>query len=253
MKKYVLLLLTVFCAGVIAQAQTKRVAIVTFYADKLIGANKLDEGARKSFYEMAEEGNEQFDIEPILIAFHKTFKDDYLESFPFEIIPEEAVLNDADYKAYELPESIRVNDNRIGVNSNRLIPIEGYQVLVSGGNMLRSWRTEAHMISALSDLDVDGVMYVTLYYTWEPKIAIGGMGNVGIKANILMELYNKEAKKVFSHEESAVSKKSVALVGAVPVMDYDKLIPMCENATEMLTKDLKKKIGKLTKKTNKAL
>ena len=246
MKKYVLLLLTVLLTGAFAQAQEKRVAIVTFYADKLIGANKLDEGARQSFYKLAEEENEQFDIEPIFKTFHKTFKDDYLEYFPFEVVPEEAVLNDAEYKAYQLPSSISVNENRF-------IPIEGYQVLVSGGNMLRSWRTESHMIAALSDLDVDGVMYVTLYYTWEPKIALGGMGNVGIKAHILMELYNKEAKKVFSHEESAVSKKSVALVGAVPVMDYAKLIPMCENATEELTKDLRKKIGKLTKKTNKSL
>lgn len=246
MRKYAFLLLALLFAGVWVQAQSKRVAIVTFYADKLIGANKLDEGARESFYELAEEGNEQFDIEPILKEFHKTFIDDYLESFPFEMVPEEAVFTDAEYASYQLPSSITVNEAR-------LIPIEGYKVLVSGGNMLRSWRTEAHMISALSELDVDGVMYVTLYYTWEPKIALGGMGNVGIKAHISMELYNKEAKKVFSHEETAVSKKSVALVGAVPVMNYDKLIPMCEDATERLTGDLKKKIQKLTRKTDKSL
>ncbi len=246
MKKYLLLLLTVFFTGILAQAQEKRVAIVTFYADKLIGADKLDAGARESFYEMAEEEHEQFDIEPILKEFHQVFRDDYLEAFPFEVVPEEAVWSDAEYTNYQLPSSITINENRF-------IPIEGYKVLVSGGNMLRSWRTEAHMISALSDLDVDGVMYVTLYYTWEPKIALGGMGNVGIKAHISMELYNREAKKVFSHEESAVSKKSVALVGAVPVMNYDKLIPMCEDATERLTGDLNKKLSKLTKKTHKSL
>jgi len=246
MRKYVFLLLTIFFAGVLAQAQSKRVAIVTFYADKLIGANKLDAGARESFYELAEEEHEQFDIEPILKEFHLAFRNDYLESFPFEVVPEEAVLSDAEYTGYQLPSSITINESRF-------ISIDGYKVLVSGGNMLRSWRTEAHMISALSDLEVDGVMYVTLYYTWEPKIALGGMGNVGIKAHISMELYNKEAKKVFSHEESAVSKKSVALVGAVPVMNYDKLIPMCQDATERLTKDLNKKIQKLTKKTDKSL
>ncbi len=246
MKKYVFLLLILCFTGILAQAQSKRVAVVTFYADKLIGANKLDAGARESFYDLAEAEHEQFNIEPILKAFHKTFRDEYLESFPFEVVPEEAVLNDAEYTNYQLPSSITVNENRF-------IPIEGYKVLVSGGNMLRSWRTEAHMISALSDLEVDGVMYVTLYYTWEPKIALGGMGNVGIKAHIIMELFNKEAKKVFSHEESAVSKKSVALVGAVPVMNYDKLLPMCEDATERLTSDLNKKLSKLTKKTDKSL
>ena len=246
MKRYILLLLTVFLSGIYAEAQTKKIAIVTFYADKLIGADKLAEGARASFYEMAEKENEQFDIEPILINFHEAFKEDYLESFPFEIVPEEEVINNPGYRNYELPSSITVNPNRF-------ISIDGYQVLVSGGNLLRSWRTESHMLEVLSDLDIDGVMYISLYYTWEPKIALGGMGNVGIKANITMELYNSEAKKVFSHNESAVSKKSVALVGAVPVMNYDKLIPMCQNATEMLVKDLNKRIPKLTKKVGKKL
>jgi hypothetical protein len=246
MKRYTLLLFTVFLSGIYAEAQTKKIAIVTFYADKLIGADKLAEGARASFYEMAEKENEQFDIEPILINFHEVFKEDYLESFPFEIVPEEDVINNPGYRNYELPSSITVNPNRF-------ISIDGYQVLVSGGNLLRSWRTESHMLEVLSDLDIDGVMYISLYYTWEPKIALGGMGNVGIKANITMELYNREAKKVFSHNESAVSKKSVALVGAVPVMNYDKLIPMCQNATEMLVKDLNKRIPKLTKKVGKKL
>ncbi|WP_445383660.1 hypothetical protein [Robiginitalea sp. IMCC43444] len=246
MKRYILLLLTVFLSGIYAEAQTKKIAIVTFYADKLIGADKLAEGARASFYEMAEKENEQFDIEPILINFHEVFKEDYLESFPFEIVPEEEVINNPGYRNYELPSSITVNPNRF-------ISIDGYQVLVSGGNLLRSWRTESHMLEVLSDLDIDGVMYISLYYTWEPKIALGGVGNVGIKANITMELYNSEAKKVFSHNESAVSKKSVALVGAVPVMNYDKLIPMCQNATEMLVKDLNKRIPKLTKKVGKKL
>lgn len=244
MKRSYIILTVLLLTAVYNQAQSKKIAIVTFYGDKLIGANKLDEGARESFYKLAEEENEQFNIEPTLKEFHQTFMEDYLESFPFDIVPEEQVLNNEAYQGYQLPSSITVNENR-------LIPIDGYKVLVSGGNMLRSWRTEAHMLSALSDLDVDGVMYVSLYYTWEPKIAFGGMGNVGIKANIRMELYNKEAKKVFSHDESAVSKKSVALVGAVPVMDYDKLIPMCQNATEMLTKDLNKKLPKLTKKIDK--
>jgi len=244
MKKTFFILAVFFMTAVYTQAQSKKIAIVTFYGDKLIGANKLDEGARESFYKLAEEENEQFNIEPTLKQFHQTFMTEYLESFPFEVVPEEKVLNNTAYQSYQLPTGITVNENR-------LIPIDGYKVLVSGGNMLRSWRTEAHMLSALSDLDVDGVMYVSLYYTWEPKIAFGGMGNVGIKANIRMELYNKEAKKVFSHDESAVSKNSVALVGAVPVMNYDKLIPMCQSATEKLTADLNKKLPKLTKKVDK--
>lgn len=39
--------------------------------------------------------------------------------------------------------------------------------------MLRSWRTEAYMNKILDDLNIDGVMFVSRYYQWEPKIALG--------------------------------------------------------------------------------
>ena len=109
------------------------------------------------------------------------------------------------------------------------------------------------MLKLLEDVGIDGVMFVYMSYAWEPKIALGGLGNAGIRTYINMDLFNSDAKKVFKLEESATSKKSVALVNGAPVFNYDKLMPMCENATERLLDDLNKNIPKLTKKVDKKL
>jgi hypothetical protein len=92
-----------------------------------------------------------------------------------------------------------------------------------------------------------------MHYAWEPKISIGGMGKAGIRAYINIELFNKEAKKVFQLEEYATSKKGVALISGTPILNYDKLLPMCENATELLLADISKKLPKLIKKVDKKL
>ena len=137
--------------------------------------------------------------------------------------------------------------------NDRFIAIDGYNVLLTGGNMLRSWRTESHLITILEDINVDGVMFIYLHFSWEPKVALGGLGTAGIRAYINMELFNKEAKKVFNLEEYATSKKGVALVQGAPVLNYDKLMPMCESATEELLEDLNKKLPKYIKKVDKNL
>ena len=75
------------------------------------------------------------------------------------------------------------------------------------------------------------------------------LNNYSISFNI--DLFNKEAKKVFKMEEYATSKKSVPLINGVPIMTSEKVLPLCENATERLLEDLKKELPKLVKKVDK--
>jgi len=96
-------------------------------------------------------------------------------------------------------------------------------------------------------------MFVSMYYAWEPKVAFGGLGNAGIRSYINIDLYNKDAKKVFKLDEFATSKKGVALVSGAPIFNYKKLLPMCENATEELLGDLNKKLPKYVKKVDQKL
>ena len=254
MKKIIVIALIFF--SVITNAQVKNVAVVTFYVDKYVGANKIVAESRESTYEMTKQDDPRFDLNPILIDFHETFMKKYVKEFPFELVPEEDVLSNPKYRAYKGLEGVENQDsiNQINENINaRFISIEGYNVLLTGGNMLRSWRTEAHMIELLKDSNVDGVIFVSMHYAWEPKVSIGGMGKAGIRAFINIELFNKEAKKVFQLEEYATSKKGVALVSGTPILNYDKLLPMCENATELLLADISKKLPKLLKKVDKKL
>ena len=70
---------------------------------------------------------------------------------------------------------------------------------------------------------------------------------------VKIKLWNKEGKKVFSINEYGTSKKSVPIVGGIPIMKTDKLLPLCESASEKLVADLEKKIGKVAKKSAKKL
>ncbi len=219
MKNIILTAFLVF--SVIINAQEKNIAVVTFYVDKYINADKIVTESRESTYEMTKQDDPRFDLDPILKEFHDTFMNEYIKMFPFELVPENDILSNPKYQAYKGLDGIEDRDSINKVKKaidSRFIAIEGYNVLLTGGNMLRSWRTEAHMIELLQDSNVDGVMFVSMNYAWEPKVSIGGMGKAGIRSFINIELFNREAKKVFQLEESATSKKGVALVGGAPIL-----------------------------------
>jgi len=256
MKKLFFITLILFLVASITYGQKKRVAVVTFYVDKYINADKIVEGSRQATYEKTKEDDPRFDLRPVLEEFHETFMKKYVKEFPFEIVPEDEIINNVMYKAYRGLDGVEDQDSIDHLNeaiNDRFIAVDGYNVLLTGGNMLRSWRTESHLLKILEDANIDGVMFVSLSYAWEPKIAFGGLGNAGIRSYISMDLFNKDAKKVFKLDEYATSKKGVALVSGAPILNYDKLMPMCKNATEELLDDLNKKLPKYVKKVDKNL
>ncbi len=256
MKKLMIFSVLLALVASVSFGQKKRVAVVTFYVDKYIGADKIAADARQSAYEKTKEDDPRFDLRPILEEFHETFMKKYVKQFPFEIVPESEILNHPMYQAYKGLDGVEDQDSVDLLNEaikDRFIAIDGYNVLLTGGNLLRSWRTESHMMKILEDVGIDGVMFVSLSYAWEPKVALGGLGNAGIRSYINMDLFNREAKKVFKLDDFAVSKKGVALVSGVPVYNYDKLMPMCASATEELLDDLNKKLPKYVKKVDKNL
>lgn len=237
-----------------SMAYGQKVAIVTFYVDKYIDYKKANEGTRSAYNSSTLADDPNFDLRPLLQEFYETFKKDFAKDFPFEIVDEKEILESPMYKAYHGLDGVEDTDSVDVYMENindRFIAIDGYNVLLSGGNMLRSWRTESHLLKMFPDLD--GVMFVYMHYQFEPKVAIGGMGNAGMRAFINIDLFNKEAKKVFKMEEYATSKKSVPLIQGTPVMTTSKILPMCENATERLLEDLQKELPKLVKKVDKKL
>lgn len=105
------------------------------------------------------------------------------------------------------------------------------------------------MVEMFKD-EADGVMFVSMGYEFIKKPA---PFTAGIRAFVRIKIWNNEGKRVLSINEYGTSKKSVAIVGGIPIMKPEKLLPLCESASEKLVKDLDKKIGKIAKKSAKKL
>ena len=101
--------------------------------------------------------------------------------------------------------------------------------------------------------DVDGVMFVYIDFQFVKKFAMGGTGTAGMRAYARLKLWNKTGDKVFVVNESATSSKTIGIIGGIPLMKVEKILPLCEDAATELLIDLKKRIPKLVGKVEKKL
>lgn len=96
----------------------------------------------------------------------------------------------------------------------------------------------------------DGVMFVYVNFSFEKGFGIGSTMTIKMRATTRIALYNKTGEKVFAFEENERSKKTGVMVGGVPVVKPEKILPMCESALEELMGDLRKRIAKIVKKSS---
>lgn len=230
----VALVLILIASGAFAQ---KKVAVVTFYANKYIGTLSLDGGAAiAAVGALSKDPN--FNLTSVVNNFHETFFTDFKKGFPFDVIDESEILNNEEYKAY----------NTTDTTGNRFfspLMFPGYNRLVVGSLYKKDLKKMAEIFQ------VDGFMFVNLSYEFVPKFGIGGMGTAGILAYAEISLWTKDNDKVFAIREYAKSKKSVGMVAGVPVIKLEKLLPMCEDASSQLVEDLKERLPKMVKKVAK--
>ena len=218
-------------------AQNKKVAVVTFYANKFIEADSdLAGGASltASIGQLAKDSS--FNLKPSLDKFHKAFFEEFSKSFPFDLLDEKTVLNDEGYKAYT------TRDTSYNFLNNSLSK-EGYNLY----DVSVFYKRDLEQLTEIFS-DVDGFLFVYLSYKISPKVSIGGMGTAGVSANITMKLWNRELKKVFNIYEGEMSKKTVPLIAGIPVMKVKEILPACESATDELLEALKSKLPKIVKK-----
>ena len=224
----------------------KKVALTSFWVSKHIGFEQIGGSASlvAAIASLSEDPN--FNLQPVLDNFYKTFTEDYSENFPFELMSEEDVIKRPEYIAYEG----RFNENKDKDRSKmfqRYLTPEGYKPLVE--SLFKGEKSnQMQMIKMFND--ADGVMFVSMGYEFVKKTA---PFTAGVRAFVRIKLWNKEGKKVFAINEYGISKKSVGIVGGIPLMKPEKLLPLCESASEKLVSDLSKKIGKVSKKAAKKL
>lgn len=243
MKKitFVIAFLSLF---MISNAQKKKVAIVTFYADKTIDLSEVDASADFIAKSTNLSNDPNFNLSEPLEDFHKAFFNDYVGEFDFELVSEETVLALPEYKEFEA----EYGDYKNLGNQEAFEAVEGYKVIQSFGS-----RLEVKNLEPIADaLGVDAVMFVRLSYKFN-KTGIGKLGYYSVQARVSLDLFSKDNKSIFQFSEIAGSKKKAVMVGGIPVMTPEKIQPMCESATEELIKDMNKKIDRLSKKANKKL
>jgi len=246
MKKLILFVFaaTIFVnSGAVAQ---KKVALTSFWVSKHIGFEDLGGTAAlvAAISSLSEDPN--FNLQPVLDNFYTTFTEEYAKSFPFELMPEEEVIKREEYIAYEG----RFNEDKDADRSKlfqRYLTPEGYKPLVE--SLFKGEKSnQMQMLNMFSD--ADGVMFVSMGYDFVKKAI---PFTAGVRAFVRIKLWNAEGKRVFTINEYGTSKKNVAIVAGIPIMKPEKLLPLCESASEKLVSDLAKRLKKVAKKAAKKL
>ena len=225
----------------------KKVAVTTFWVSKHIGFEQLGGNSvalAAAILSLSDDPN--FNLQPVLDNFYNTFTKEYAEQFPFELMKEEDVIKTEAYQNYETRWGEGNDKDRNKLFQRYLTP-EGYKPMMES---LRNKGENSNTMQMIKMFpDADGIMFVTMGYNFIKKPV---PFTAGVQAYIKIKLWNKEAKRVFVIHEFGTSKKSVGIVGGIPLMKPDKLLS-CESASDKLVADLGKKIKKISKKAAKKL
>ncbi|MEN8817129.1 MAG: hypothetical protein ABF274_09715 [Nonlabens sp.] len=236
-------LLVFLSLGMIVTAQKKKVAVITFYADKTIDLSNISGAADLIAKNTSLSEDPNFNLTEPLNKLHKAFFAEYKKNFDFEIIDEQTVINNEAYKSFE---PVYTEGKSLFTNSETTVSIDGYQAIPP-------YRKNVKALKAVAEaLDVDAIMFVKLSFGFV-KTGVGSFGYVSIQARYSMDLYTKDNNSIFQFNEVAGSKKKAVMVGGVPVMKTEKIQPMCESAVDKLMKDLNKKVSRLAKKANRKM
>ena len=228
-------------------AQKKNVAMVTCYVDKYLDASELNGNAALLSGIATLAKDERFDLTSVLAKFHDDFFNMYAKEFTFDLVPEEDVLGSEAYKDIDSRSGESDQDGTRIMDSS--LPYPGYKVLIP--NALKRENSNKFKMLRIFKGKADGVMFINLGFKFQPTVAVGGKGTAGVAAAMNIMLFDEAGDRVFNFVEYATAKKSVPLVSGVPVLDLDKIKPLCEEASENLMKDMLEKMPKLIKKRDK--
>ena len=249
MKKTLLLPLlftTLLVNSFVGHSQNKQVALTSFWVSKHIGFEQLGGNAALAASIASLSENPDFNLQPVLDNFYKTFTEVYAKNFPFDLVAEDDVLKKEEYINYEG----RFNESKDADKSKlfqRYLTPEGYKPLIE--SLFKGEKSNQMQMVKMFD-GSDGVMFVSMGYDFVKKPI---PFTAGVRAYVKIKVWNKEGKKVFSINEYGTSKKTVAMVGGIPIMKTETLLPLCESASEKLVADLGKKIKKVSAKAAKKL
>ena len=268
------ILSTCLCTSAIGQ----KAAIISFYADKKINTESLGKTANEnakllsSLTGLVDDPN--FNLDPILQDFYSRFFNDFAPNFPFQVLPEDQVIENDDYVNYvpawqkEFEEAGNKYQERMDTATlvgklltqdpseknlaKNTLPANGYKILQLAKLFKQESPDKVEMTKIFKDI-ADGIMEVSLYYQFAP-IGVGKLTvSARVEAVISIILWNtkKKRKQVFWILENGSSKGIIPAPGGIPIVKTDKMLELCKQASDKLLADLSKK-GKMKKIVKKA-
>jgi hypothetical protein len=240
MKKITLPVLMLLLAFTTSFAQEKKVALVTFFGDKKIGGTGMSTIGESLMKDPS------FNLQPLVEKAYDRFVNEFAKDFPFKLIDAKEISSNADYQAYK---SVMLADTSKGFNKAM-----GIQYAIIPGMIWAYGDKQGLLSEAKQDPcnlakifpNADGILFVSMDYEFESR-AMGFAA--GAVAYLNMFLYDKKCDKVFRIRERAVSKGKVPAAAGIPIMNVEKIQPLCQEATEALFEDLKGRLGKIVKKS----
>jgi hypothetical protein len=233
MKKILFALTVLFALN--SYSQTKKIAVVSFYTNKTIGLSALGLDGLASVTDLG--NNPNFNLTPILEKYHDAFFNVYSKRFPFELLPENVVTQKKEY--IDFTPKYDKKDDKNAINYT------GYKYIYDG---IADSSNEVGVAKMFSEV-ADGILFTEIHFDLQKGFGIGGTASLKMRATARISLYDKNGKKVFAINEGEDSKKTGVMVGGVPILTPEKILPMCESALEELMKDLDGRIAKIVKKT----
>lgn len=163
--------------------------------------------------------DEEFDLEPITNRTKDKVKDELAKEMPFQLLPEEQVINKDGYK-------------EIVQEQGAFMKVSKYSYEIPTGYVpLNSLSKKGRLAALAAFPEAQGVMYVRLSYRLNKISSIGGFGVAEIAATMDVAVYNRANKKALYVQKRGRSEDRIkfALGGA---FDAKKITSMCEEATE---------------------
>ena len=247
MKSYLTIFILLFSSVFSISAQTKKVALTSFWVNKHINFEQLGGAAGLAASVATLSESPDFNLQPVLDSFYSVFMNDFAAQFPFELLDEDVVLNDEDYQNYRgrFNES---DDKDRGLFLQRFLVPKTYKPLQE--SLFKTKNSNQMQMVSLFEDRADGVMFVSMGYEFIRKPL---PFTAGIRAYCRIKIWNNKGKRVVTVNEYAKSKKSIPIIAGIPVMKPEKLLPMCIDSSNELIEDLHHRMKKITRKAARKL
>ena len=169
MKKIKILCVALLVLSQLSFSQKKKIAVVTFYANKMISFEDLGLGVDILLGDVLKlRDDPNFNLNPILKQYHNNFFNSYSKELPFDLLPESEVLNNEVYQAfipkYNLPNFAK----------NNFLTIDKYKYIYEGVG----GKVNEEGIAKIFADKADGVMFINIDFAMEKGFGVGSTSTV---------------------------------------------------------------------------